>query len=79
MCDTAMKTTSRIPTVPRVDMEKKYRTLFNEELPAVAKAQKWPIYLNHCLMRVVLDNYCGKCWYEHWDQKKGALKSMTDN
>ena len=30
-------------------------------------------------MRVALDHYCGKCWYDHWDQKKGALKSMADS
>merc|ERR1712124_13957 len=61
----------------RSELEKQYKTLFNETLPKVAKLGKWPIYLNHCLMRVALDAYWQCCWYEKWDQKKGALKSMS--
>lgn len=38
----------------------------------------WPICLDHCFMRVCLDNYFGKCWYEVLDKTKGAVKSMSD-
>lgn len=61
----------------RLELERQYKALFNETLPKVAKAGKWPIYLNHCLMRVALDAYWQCCWYEKLNQKKGALKSMS--
>ncbi len=34
------------------------------ELPAVAVAQRWPIRLDHCLARVILDAVCGRPWRE---------------
>eukprot|EP00935_MAST-01C_sp_MAST-1C-sp1_P000457 g457.t1 len=61
----------------RSELEQEYKTLYNITLPAVAKAQSWPIFLNHCLMRVALDGYWQCCWYDKLDQRKGALKSMT--
>jgi hypothetical protein len=62
----------------RPSLESRYKLLFNTTLPQIAKQKKWPVYLNHCLMRIALDNYCGKCWYDRWEQKKGAMKSMSD-
>ena len=61
----------------RQRLEKEYKQLFNVELPATAKAGRWPVYMNHCLMRVALDGYWQCCWYEKLDQKRGALASMT--
>lgn len=61
----------------RSRLEARYKELFNVALPQKAKEKQWPISLNHCLMRVALDHYCGRCWYEKWDQRKGALSSMT--
>ena len=64
----------------------RYKALFNLELPVVAREQKWPVRLNHCLMRVALDHclmrvaldhHCGRCWYEVLDRKMGALKSLS--
>ena len=50
-----------------------------QELPAAARAEKgWPIRLDHCFMRVALDNFFGQCWYDVLDQRKGAVKSMSD-
>ena len=46
-------------------------------LPGQAKAEKWPVHMNHCLMRVALDAYWQCCWYQKLDKTKGALKSMT--
>ena len=49
-----------------------------QELPAAARAEKgWPIRLDHCFMRVALDNSFGQCWYEVLDQRKGAVKSYV--
>jgi hypothetical protein len=62
---------------PRAALEQEYNTLFNETLPAVAKAEGWPVHLNHCLMRVALDGYWQCCWYDKLDKKKGALRSMS--
>eukprot|EP00927_Polykrikos_kofoidii_P051950 TRINITY_DN45724_c0_g1_i1.p1 TRINITY_DN45724_c0_g1~~TRINITY_DN45724_c0_g1_i1.p1 ORF type:complete len:172 (-),score=18.42 TRINITY_DN45724_c0_g1_i1:129-644(-) len=79
---TAAKTTSSSSSssssTPRSSLESSYKQLFNVDLPGVARLNKWPVHLNHCLLRITLDQFCGKCWYEHWDQKRGALKSMTD-
>jgi len=61
----------------RSELETEYKKLFNITLPEVARTNKWPIYRNHCVMRVALDAYWQCCWYEKLDQKKGALKSMT--
>ena len=33
-------------------------------LPAVADAHGWPIRLDHCFMRVFLDNALGGVWHE---------------
>ena len=41
----------------RSELEVEYKTTFNISLPKVAKEEKWPIRLNHCLMRVALDAY----------------------
>ena len=63
----------------RIELEVHYKRLFNVDLPAIGRREKWPVWLNHCLLRVALDNYCGKCWYDVWNQRKGALKSMTSD
>ena len=49
-----------LPGKTRESLEREYKDLFNTVLPAVAKADKWPVYLNHCLMRLALDGY----WYK---------------
>ena len=61
----------------RSSLDQEYKTLFNITLPAAAKSQGWPIWLNHCLMRVALDGYWKCCWYDKLDRKKGALNSMS--
>merc|ERR1719252_204886 len=63
----------------REALEKRWFDLMRQELPAAARAEKgWPIRLDHCFMRVALDNSFGQCWYEVLDQRKGAVKSMSD-
>jgi len=45
-----------------------YTTKVNHELPERAQsADGWPIHLDHCFGRVVLDNLFGDEWYEHVD------------
>merc|ERR1712113_895166 len=60
-------------------MGSRWYTLMREKLPAAARAEGgWPIQLDHCFMRVVLDNYFKTCWYNVLDRQKGAVKSMED-
>lgn len=45
-----------------------YSRKVNEELPERAQnSDGWPIHLNHCFGRVVLDNLFGDEWYGHID------------
>mmetsp|Transcript_85966 Transcript_85966/g.191435 ORF Transcript_85966/g.191435 Transcript_85966/m.191435 type:complete len:138 (-) Transcript_85966:461-874(-) len=71
---------SSSPGQYRHDLEARWYSLMRKELPAAAKAEGgWPIQLDHCFMRVALDNYFGRCWYDVLDKQKGAVKSMSDD
>jgi len=49
-------------------LRSKYRRKVNEELPKRAREEgDWPIHLDHCFGRVVLDNVFGDKWYSHVD------------
>lgn len=41
-------------------LRQKWRNLYALDLPAMAKAkdekQKWPVHLDHCFARIILDN-----------------------
>ncbi len=39
--------------------------LTRERLPARARAERWPLRLDHCFQRVLLDQVCGGRWYDH--------------
>merc|ERR1711918_286365 len=63
----------------RAACEAEYLRLMKKVLPELAKKHKWPIRLDHCFMRVALDNAFGACWYEHLDRKKGpAIRQISD-
>ncbi|MGV2829807.1 hypothetical protein [Myxosarcina sp. GI1(2024)] len=53
-------------------LRKKYLKLVNEELPAQAKQRDFPVSLNHCFARIILDNLFNCCWYEVIDRASGA-------
>lgn len=42
----------------------RWLALTRVQLPAMAGAHHWPIRLDHCFMRVCLDNAMGRPWYE---------------
>ncbi|WP_299335017.1 hypothetical protein [Haloplanus sp.] len=45
-----------------------YDRLVNEKLPEEARnSDGWPIHLDHCFGRVVLDNLFNDEWYSHVD------------
>ena len=45
------------------EIRARWRELVDERLPARARRRKgWPVYLNHCFARILLDNACGTMW-----------------
>ncbi|RYH02821.1 GCN5-related N-acetyltransferase [Salipiger sp. IMCC34102] len=48
----------------RADLERRWMTLTREDLPRVARDRDWPIHLDHCFQRVLLDQACRGCWYD---------------
>ncbi|MEO0635055.1 MAG: GCN5-related N-acetyltransferase [Pseudomonadota bacterium] len=49
----------------RALLEARWIELTNRDLPGAADARRWPIRLNHCFQRVLLDHACGDVWYRH--------------
>lgn len=45
-------------------LEHEWLGLVRRDLPAVAPSRNWPIVLDHCFARVLLDNAVGGCWYD---------------
>lgn len=70
------KTSDASPRHDRAALVAEYSHLTKVALPALAKAEKWPIRFDHCFMRVMLDCAFGKCWYERLDRKKGSAISQ---
>ena len=50
------------PNDARVALEARWFVLTRATLPALARARGWPIALDHCFQRVLLDNACGGRW-----------------
>lgn len=47
------------------DVTMRWRTLVGELLPRAARArQGWPVRLDHCFARILLDNACDRSWPE---------------
>ncbi|PAX08209.1 GCN5-related N-acetyltransferase [Sphingomonas lenta] len=49
----------------RAELEARWLHLTREALPAVAETRGWPVRLDHCFQRILLDNACGGRWYDH--------------
>lgn len=50
------------------ELREEYNEKVNETLPNMAQdSDGWPIHLNHCFGRVVLDNTFEDEWYDHVD------------
>ena len=50
--------------------------LTRQALPALAASQRWPIRLDHCFMRVCLDEALDAPWFEL--VQRPAVKHLTD-
>ena len=46
-------------------LRSRWLSLTQEQLPARARAQRWPLREDHCFQRVLLDAACGGRWYDH--------------
>ena len=59
------------PILPpdRAELERRWLELTRAELPAVAGERDWPLRLDHCFQRVLLDAACGGCWYERIERR----------
>ncbi|KAI7259216.1 hypothetical protein KC345_g10370, partial [Hortaea werneckii] len=65
-------------------LREKWNELYKYRLPALAKARDpvqstWPVFLDHCFARIVLDNAIGKG--EPWTEviKSPAVKNMSED
>lgn len=64
-------------------LQEEWKTLYSQTLPALAKAKdadqaKWPVNLDHCFARIILDNTIGH-GLQQWDKviPKPAVRHMT--
>ncbi|PRY92905.1 hypothetical protein BCF33_1768 [Hasllibacter halocynthiae] len=48
----------------RAALEDRWLTLTRQRLPAAAHARGWPVRLDHCFQRILLDNAVGGRWYD---------------
>lgn len=76
--------TKYVEMTSRDDLQERWRQLYQNHLPTLAKAKDpvqkiWPVHLDHCFARIVLDNAIGtdKPWTEVL--KQPAIKNMDAN
>lgn len=51
------------PDEDEIIIRKRWRTLVDTDLPEAADTKlDWPVYLNHCFARILLDNAVGQYW-----------------
>jgi hypothetical protein len=61
----------------RLALNATWLKLVKQTLPNVAAAHQWPIFLDHCFMRVCLDTALGAPW--HTLVKQPAIKHLSDD
>ena len=60
----------------RLKLNALWMMLVRETLPALARKHEWPISLDHCFMRVCLDNALGAPWPTIINRP--AIKHLSD-
>lgn len=58
-------TPSADTTSNRVALEAEWLKLTRRTLPALAGGRGWPVSLDHCFQRILLDHAVGGRWYDH--------------
>lgn len=61
----------------RCALEARWLELTREVLPRMAAGRRWPIRLDHCFQRVLLDATFGEPWYAHV-KGRPAYRAMTE-
>lgn len=46
-------------------MQARWLDLTRRELPGLAGTRGWPVRVDHCFQRILLDNAFGGVWYDH--------------
>ena len=56
-----------------------YMKFAKKVMPSMAtdKQLNWPVKYDHCFQRIVLDNICNGCWYDHL--KRPAYKHLSNS
>lgn len=59
-------------------LQSQYLDLINNQLPSIAINRHFPVRLNHCFGRILLDNLFGGVWYNYLSRKTPAYKQLTE-
>ena len=60
------------------ELRARYLELINDILPSIAAARGFPVNLNHCFGRIVLDNLFQGCWYNYLTVGRVAAYKQLD-
>lgn len=60
----------------RAALEDRWKQLTNRDLPKAA-GPDWPVHLNHCFQRILLDHATGGVWYDAIE-KRPAYAHASD-
>ncbi len=58
------------------DLKTEWRMLYSKTLPIFAKENNWPVYLDHCIARIIYDYVAGAKWDTVW--KKPAIHNLDE-
>jgi len=62
----------------RQALEREWLALTRQVLPALAAERGWPIRLDHCFQRVLLDNAAGGCWDDRIEGRPAYRHAAPD-
>jgi hypothetical protein len=68
----------------KVEIRTRWRALVDRDLPKAADSHRdWPVYLNHCFARILLDNAVGQYWRDvikspAWNPPLPVLQTAID-
>ena len=54
-----------VTEIARAVIEQHWLDLTRIRLPRRAIEVRWSFQLDHCFQRILLDDACGGCWYDH--------------
>ncbi|WP_310412536.1 hypothetical protein [Chamaesiphon sp. OTE_8_metabat_110] len=60
------------------ELRARYLELINDILPSISIARGFPVHLNHCFGRIVLDNLFQGCWYNYLTVGRVAAYKQLD-